>query len=167
MDPQTCYYAWMKTLIILLLCFTVASPLMAQQPLTAQAQREINISRKLINNKRNTTLAYNMSFTQEEKEKFWPLYREYRAAMATVGDKRLAGILDYVDHIDTMSEGKAKQLLNQYFTTEKEVIRVKEKYVRKFRRILPETKVVRLMQIENRMDSAVDLKIAEGVPLMD
>ena len=80
----------MKTLITLLLCFTVVSPLMAQQPLTAQAQREINISRKLINNKRNTTLAYNMSFTQEEKEKFWPLYREYRAAMATVGDKRLA-----------------------------------------------------------------------------
>ena len=157
----------MKTLIALLLCFAVASPLMAQQPLTVQAQREINISRKLINDKRNTALAFNMSFNQEEKEKFWPLYREYRAAMATVGDKRLAGILDYVDHIDTMSEGKAKQLLNQYFTTEKEVIRVKEKYVRKFRRILPETKVVRLMQIENRMDSAVDLKIAEGVPLME
>ena len=73
----------MKTLIALLLCFAVASPLMAQQPLTVQAQREINIARKLINNKRNTTLAYNMSFTQEEKEKFWPLYREYRAAMAT------------------------------------------------------------------------------------
>ena len=66
-----------------------------------------------------------------------------------------------------MSESKAKQLLNQYFSIEKEVIRVKEKYVRKFRRILPETKVVRLMQIENRMDSAVDLKIAEGVPLME
>ena len=66
-----------------------------------------------------------------------------------------------------MSESKAKQLLNQYFSIEKEVIKVKEKYVRKFRRILPETKVVRLMQIENRMDSMVDLKIAEGVPLMD
>ena len=140
---------------------------MAQQSITPKLELDIKITRKVINDKRNTALAYNMSFTQEEKEKFWPLYREYRAAMATVGDKRLAGILDYVDHIDTMSEGKAKQLLNQYFTTEKEVIRVKEKYVRKFRRILPETKVVRLMQIENRMDSAVDLKIAEGVPLMD
>ena len=166
MDFQTCYDAWMKTLIALLLCFIVVSPLAAQQSVTVQAQRQINIARKLINNQRNTTLAYNMSFTQKEKEKFWPLYREYRKAMATVGDKRLAGILDYVDHIDTMSESKAKQLLNQYFSVEKEVIRVKEKYVRKFRRILPQTKVVRLMQLENRMDSMVDLKIAEGIPLM-
>jgi hypothetical protein len=157
----------MKILIALLLCFAIVSPLPAQQPLSAQAQREINISRKLINNNRNTALAFNMSFTQQEKEKFWPLYREYRKAMARVGDKRLAVILDYVDHVDNMSESKAKQLLDQYFTSEKEVIKVKEKYVRKFRRILPQTKVVRLMQIENRMDSMVDLKIAEGVPLMD
>ncbi len=157
----------MKILIYLLLCLVVASPLMAQQPLTAEKQREINISRKLVNDKRNTALAYNMKFTQEEKEKFWPLYREYREVMARVGDKRLAIIVDYIDHHDSMSEGKAKQLLDQYFTTEKEVIRVKEKYVRKFRRILPQTKVVRLMQIENRMDSMIDMKITEGIPLME
>ena len=157
----------MKILIALFLCFVCAGPLPAQQPLSAQAQREINISRKLINNKRNTALAFNMSFTKQEKAKFWPLYREYRAAMARVDDRRMAVILDYVDHVDSMSEVKAKQLLDQYFTSEKEVIKVKEKYVRKFRRILPQTKVVRLMQIENRMDSMVDLKIAEGVPLMD
>jgi hypothetical protein len=157
----------MKSLITLLLCFTVVGPLMAQQPLTVEAQREINISRKLINDKRNTALAYNMSFTKIEKEKFWPVYREYREAMAIVGDKRLAVILDFADHVNSMSEGKAKQLLDQYFKSEKEVIKVKEKYVRKFRRILPQTKVVRLMQIENRMDSMVDLKLTERIPLMD
>jgi len=50
---------------------------------------------------------------------------------------------------------------------EKETIKVKERYVRKFRKFLPETKVVRLMQIENRMDSMIDLKLAEGIPLME
>ena len=59
---------------------------MAQQSLSVQEQRDINIARKLINDKRNTALAFNMSFTQEEKEKFWPLYREYRTAMGVVGD---------------------------------------------------------------------------------
>jgi hypothetical protein len=157
----------MKILISLLLCFIIASPLAAQQSLTAQAQRDINISRKLINDKRNTALAFNMRFTQEEKEKFWPLYREYREAMGKVGDKRLAVIVDYADHINTMTEARAKQLLDQSFAVEKETIKVKERYVRKFRRILPETKVVRLMQIEKRMDTMVDLKIAEGVPLME
>jgi hypothetical protein len=139
----------------------------AQLSLTEQQQREINISRKLINDKRNTALAFNMSFTQEEKEKFWPLYREYRVAMGAVGDKRMAVIMDYADHIDAMTESRAKQLLDRSFGVDKETIRVKEKYVRKFRRILPETKVVRLMQMESRMDTLVAMKIAEGIPLME
>jgi hypothetical protein len=157
----------MKTLISLLLCLCVAAPLLAQQSLSVQEQREINIARKLINDKRNTALAFNMSFTQEEKEKFWPLYREYRAAMGTVGDKRMAVIVDYADHIDAMTESRAKALLDRSFGVDKETIKVKEKYVRKFRRILPETKVVRLMQMESRMDTLVAMKIAEGIPLME
>jgi hypothetical protein len=157
----------MKTLIASLIFLLAAGPLAAQQSMTLEAQREINISRKLINDKRNTALAYNMSFTQEEKEKFWPLYRQYREAMGKVGDKRLAVIVDYADNIDSMTDSKARQLLDRSFAVEKEAIKVKQKYVGKFRRILPDTKVVRLMQIESRMDAMVELKIAEGVPLME
>jgi hypothetical protein len=157
----------MKIMTALLLFFLLASSLPAQQAMTLEAQREINISRKLINDKRNTALAFNMKFTQEEKEKFWPLYREYREAMASVGDKRLAVIVEYANNIDSMTESLAKKLLDQSFAVEKEAIKVKQKWVGKFRQILPQTKVVRLMQIENRMDAMVDLKIAEGVPLME
>ena len=157
----------MKILIALLLLIVVASPLPAQQSMTVEAQREINISRKLINDKRNTAIAFNMNFTQQEKEKFWPLYREYREAMGKVGDKRLAVIVEYADNIDVMTDSLAKKLLDRSFDVEKEQIKVKQKYVDKFRRILPQTKVARLMQIENRMDAMVDLKIAEGVPLME
>jgi hypothetical protein len=157
----------MKILISLLLCFVSVSPLMAQQSMSVQTQRQINISRKVINDKRNTAIAYNMKFTQTEKEKFWPLFREYREAMGAVGDKRLAVIVDYADHIDSMTEARAKQLLDRYFAMEKDTIKVKEKYVRRFRKILPNTKVVRLMQIESRMDTQVDMKLAEGIPLME
>jgi hypothetical protein len=157
----------MKTLISLLVFFIVAGPLMAQQSMSVQTQRQINISRKLINDKRNTALAFNMKFTQEEKENFWPLYREYREAMGAVGDKRLAMIVDYADHINSMTESKAKQLLDRSFAVEKESIKARQKYVRKFRKILPQTKVVRLMQIESRMDTQVDMKLAEGIPLME
>ena len=157
----------MKTLISLLICFIVASPLMAQQSITPKLQLDINIQRKVINDQRNTALAYNMSFTQEEKEKFWPVYREYREAMGKVGDKRVAVIVEYARYMNTMTEARAKQLLDRSFAVQKETIKVKERYVRKFRKFLPETKVVRLMQVENRMDSMIDLKLAEGIPLME
>jgi len=157
----------MKTLIALLLFFILAGPLAAQLSMTEQARIEINASRKMINDKRNTAIAFNMQFTKEEKEKFWPLYREFREAMAKVGDKRLDVIVDYADNIDSMTDSKAKQLLDRSFAIDKEAIKVKQKYAGKFNRILPETKVVRLMQIEKRMDAMVELKIAEGVPLME
>jgi len=156
----------MKTLVALLLFLVFSSPLSARQALTVDAQREINISRKVINDKRNTAIAFNMTFTEQEKEKFWPLYREYREAMWKVGDKRLAVLVDYADNIDEMTDKLAKTLLDRSFDVEKEAIKVKQKYADKFRRILPQTKVVRLMQIESRMDAMVNLKIAEGVPLM-
>jgi hypothetical protein len=157
----------MKILIALLLFLALANPLPAQQSMTVDAKREIDVSRKMINDKRNTAIAFNMTFTQQEKEKFWPLYREYREAMAKVGDKRLAVLVDYADNIDTMTEKLAKKLMDRSFAVQKETISTKQKYAGKFSRILPETKVVRLMQIENRMDAMVDLKIAEGVPLME
>jgi hypothetical protein len=157
----------MKILICLLICLISASPLMAQQSMTPKLQLDINITRKVINDKRNTAIAYNMSFTQKEKEKFWPIYREYREAMGKVGDKRVAVIVDYAEHMNAMTEAKAKQLLDRSFAVEKETIKVKERYVRQFRKFLPQTKVVRLMQVENRMDSMIDLKLAEGIPLME
>jgi len=157
----------MKTLISLLICLVISSPLMAQQSISSKLQLDINVTRKVINDKRNTALAYNMSFTQNEKEKFWPIYREYREAMGKVGDKRVAGIVEYAQYMNSMTEARAKQLLDRSFAVQKETIKVKERYVRRFRRFLPETKVVRLMQVENRMDSMVDLKLAEGIPLME
>ncbi len=157
----------MKILTPMLICLILASPLMAQQSITPRLQLDINIQRKVINDKRNTALAFNMSFTQQEKEKFWPVYREYRVAMGKVGDKRVAVIVDYATYMDSMTQSMAKQLLDRSFAVEKETIKVKERYVRKFRKFLPETKVVRLMQVENRMDSMIDLKLAEGIPLME
>jgi UTP:GlnB (protein PII) uridylyltransferase len=157
----------MKIIFGLYIFCMLSSPLLAQQSVSAKTQRVINIARHLFNDKRNATLAYNMTFTQTEKEKFWPVYREYRKAMASVGNKRMAVISDYADHFTNMSESKAKQLLDQHFANEKENIKIKEKYVRKFRKFLPQSKVVRIMQIEHRTDAMIDMKIAEGVPLME
>jgi len=157
----------MKNPIVLLLIFGLASSLSAQQTAVFNQQLQLNISREMIDNQRNKAIGFNMTFTQQEKEKFWPLYREYRGAMHKVGDKRVAVILDYAENFESMTDSLARNLMDRSLEAESERIKVKKKYVAKFRRILPETKVVRLMQIESRMDTLVDLKIAESLPLME
>jgi len=156
----------MKYVLALLVLFSVQTPLYAQMT-GAKARQEIAISRRLINDQRNSALAFNMSFTHKEKEAFWPLYRQYRDAMSKVGDKRLDVIVDYVENYDVMTQKKARELLDRSFINEGQALRARQTYAKKFRRILPEIKVTRLMQLESRMDAAVLLKFAEGIPLME
>jgi hypothetical protein len=156
----------MKYALSLMFLLLIQTPLYAQSP-SATAERDIAISRQIINDKRNTALAFNMSFTEEEKTAFWPLYRKYRDAMSNVATRQLDVIVDYANHYGNMTEDKAQELLDRSLIYEEQAIKVKQLYVDKFRRILPNTKVTRLMQIESRMDTAIKMKLAEGIPLME
>jgi len=138
----------MKYALSLMFLLLIQTPLYAQSP-SATAEREIAISLRMINDKRNTALAFNMSFTEEEKT------------------RQLAVIVDYANHYEDMTENKARELLDRSFIYEEQALKVKQLYVDKFRRILPNIKVTRLMQLENRMDAAIKLKLSEGIPLME
>ncbi len=156
----------MKYALSLIFLIHLQTPLYAQS-ISAQAERDIAVSRRMINDKRNTSLAFNMSFTETEREAFWPLYRQYRDAMSNVGTLQLDVVIDYANHHDSMTEEKARELLDRSLIYEEQAIKVKQLYVTRFRRILPNIKVTRLMQIEGRMDAAIKLKISEGIPLME
>lgn len=156
----------MKYALSLMLLLLVQTPLYALSP-SATTEREIAISRRMINDQRNTALALNMSFTEQEKVAFWPLYLKYRDAQNNVDSRLMHVIVDYADNYDNMTESKARELLDRALIYEEQAIKVKQLYVDKFRRILPNVKVARLMQIEGRMDTAIRLKLSEGVPLME
>ena len=156
----------MKYALSLMFLMLIQTPLYAQS-LSVSTERDIAISRQMINDKRNTALAFNMSFTEAEKDVFWPLYRKYRDAMSNVASRQLDVIIDFANHFDNMTEEKAQELLDRNLIYEEQAIKVKQLYVDKFRRILPNIKVARLMQIENRMDTAIKMKLSEGIPLME
>ena len=92
----------------LLICFLLSLPAYAQSVDLADAQRTVNISRKMIDDKRNNQSAMFMNFTQEEKEKFWPLYREYRLAIAEVDDQLLGLIEDFAVKYNSMTDEQAR-----------------------------------------------------------
>jgi len=156
----------MKYIFIFMSILLMSAHLQAQT-LNSEAIADISKSRQMINDKRNTALAFNMTFTEAEREAFWPLYSQYREAMTNVGTRKLDVIVDYAAHYEEMTEDKAADLLRRYMIYEEQALKVKQLYIEKFQRILPPTKVTRLFQIENRMDAAVSLKLSEGIPLME
>ena len=154
--------------------YILSLALLLSIPLTVNAEAispevlaEIEQSRVLINEKRNTALAFNMSFTETERAAFWPLYEQYRKAMSNVGSRRLDMIIDYANHYDDMTEDKAADLLRRAMVYEEQALKIKQLYMEKFAEILPPTKLGRLYQIETRMDDAIQMKLSEGIPLME
>lgn len=156
----------MKYALSLMILLFAHTPLYAEALSTA-AEQDIAISLSIINDQRNTTLAYNMSFTDEEKDAFWPLYRRYRDAMTHVASRKLDVIVDYANHYENMTDKKAEELLDRSLVYDEQALKVTQLYVKKFRRILPSIKVTRLMQLESRMNAAIQLKLSEGIPLIE
>ena len=116
---------------------------------------------------RQALVAANLGLTDAEGQAFWPVYREYRNEMAAkVGDRLQNLIHDYADVLDTMTDDKAKAMVDEMMTIQQQEFKVRKSYLSKFRKALPEIKVARFLQIENQMDAIIKIGLVESVPLV-
>jgi hypothetical protein len=144
--------------------FAQAPPAPAADP-QAQAAEDIQLTRVLIDSQRQLLVSGGLALTPKEMEGFWPLYREYRVEMAKLGDRLVGVITTYAANYDDLKAEMAGKLLDEYLAIEKARATVRAKYVPKFKKLLPVTKVVRFYQIENKLDILILAEIAEQVPL--
>jgi len=115
---------------------------------------------------RQAVVAANLGLTDAEGAAFWPLYREYRGELAKGGDRLQKMIQDFARVYDTATAEQAKALVDEMFAIQKLDLTVKESYLPRFRKVLPEVKVARFLQIENKVDAVVKLGLAADMPLI-
>ncbi len=166
-------------LIALGLAVSVAGGVAAQQP-AAPAQpgasappeadqedltSDIALTRASIQLRRQAIVTSVMDLTPKEAEAFWPLYREYRMEMAKVGDRVAKLLVDYTGQYDTLTDEQANQIMNEWISIEKAKTSVKNKYVSRFKKILPARKVMRFFQADNKLDAMLSAQLASIVPL--
>ncbi len=110
-----------------------------------------------------------MIFTVAEADRFWPAYEAYREDLAEVRGRR-AGIIEaylraYWD--GNVTDKMAKDLVEDHLAIEQEILKVRRKHLKKFRKILPPRKVGRFYQLEIKFDADIDAQLALSVPLME
>jgi len=66
-----------------------------------------------------------------------------------------------------MTNDAAKKLLDEYMTIETLGPKLRQAYLPKFRKALPEIKVARYYQIENKIQAAVMYELAAKIPLVE
>lgn len=115
---------------------------------------------------RTAMIAEQMQFTEQESDKFWPIYRNYRAEVDKATDEIVKLVLEYSDDYPNVSEEKAEAMLNRYRKAEGQLLKIKDKYLKSFGKALPATKVFRFAQLDNRYDLGVRVGLAAAIPIL-
>ena len=132
-----------------------------------QAKKEIQLTRQIIQTERQAIVIQAMQLTSEENDSFWPLYRDWRAKVAGLGDRELKLITEFAENYDTLSDEQAGELINEWQKIDEQYLKMRKQYIKRFRKILPEKKVMRFFQLENKMDAVIDFELAGTIPLAE
>lgn len=111
-------------------------------------------------------VAENMQLTENEAKAFWPIYKQYQDELFLLRSRVANLIKGYSDAFGAMTNEKAKKLMDEFMAIEASGLKLRQAYVPKFRKVLPEVKVVRYYQIENKIQAALMYEVASQIPLM-
>jgi hypothetical protein len=107
-----------------------------------------------------------MQFTGDQAATFWPIYKQFEADLAAVGDLRLAFVKEYAANYDNMTDPTADQLVQKLFGLEQQRMDLKKKYYERFKGALGAITAARFLQVENQLERLIDLQITAELPVV-
>lgn len=155
-----------KTLLALsaMAALCAASGAIAQTGGNMTDQEQLLVSQ--IQTDRRAVVLKTMNLTDQEVAVFTPIYDEYQAAMKQHYTRGSELLNKYASNYDSMTDAAAKDLLKEVFEQRAERTDTLKKYAKKLSGKLPATKVLRFVQIENKLNALLDWQAAQVIPLV-
>jgi hypothetical protein len=136
--------------------------------MNAQSENDyLEMSREVLKIEKKAAITDVMNLTETESQPFWNLYNEYQGKLYTVHNKRIAGIKDFAMNYENLSDEKANELFVNYMGYQRDLLKLKKEYYKKFKKILPTGKAVRFFQAENKIETLIDAELALEIPMID
>jgi hypothetical protein len=129
--------------------------------------REIEITRAMTDAQRKALVADAMDLSASEAEIFWPLYRDYRNEMSAAGDRFVRLITEFTEDSANLTDEQAAGYLDEWLSVDAQLRQVRNKHVKKFRKKLPASTVLRFFQIDNKLNQLILIQLAEAIPLAE
>ena len=108
-----------------------------------------------------------MNLTADEATKFWPIYDQYAAEVAKIGDARVALIKDYAANYDTMTNDQANLFIQRAAAIDQQFTDARSKYVPLFEKAISAKKTALWYQVDRRLDLLINLQLAGNIPVVD
>jgi hypothetical protein len=128
--------------------------------------QDIDLLRKDIRSKKKQLIAANLSLTDAEATKFWPVYDQYTGDLVKINNEKYALMKDYADAWGTMTDAQANDLTKRALAVDAAVAQLRIRYVPIFNQVLPGTKTATFFQLDRRIQAMIDLQLASQFPLV-
>lgn len=154
----------MKTRITLLFAalFLSLGPAIAQN-----IDNYIEVARDVLSTEKKAVIAQNMILTDAESGPFWELYNEFNAELYKAHTKRVEIIKEFAASYESMSPEKADELWTRSMAYQGELLKLNQKYYKKFKQVIPADKAALYFQLENKIATLISAQLAVEIPLVE
>src|SRR5258705_11301883 len=155
--------------LVLLLAFSAANNTAVAQRETAngvEVEKDLALLRRDIRAEKKKIIAANISLTETEATKFWPVYDQYVAEMTRHNDEFYSVIKDYAANQKTLTDAQASSMINRWAEIQIGQAQTRQKYIPLFEKVIPGRKVALFFQIDRRLYALLDMQVASQIPLI-
>jgi Spy/CpxP family protein refolding chaperone len=137
-------------------------------PVASMAQSTYDDTQQLltqIQTDKRAIVLKGMALDDAQVQAFTPIYDEYQVDRKKLMERSVDLINAYASNYDTMTDDAAKKLLKDWFKLQEDEDALVKKYAKRFEKVLPATKVLRFVQIENKLNTIVRSLGVRTIPL--
>ena len=110
-------------------------------------------------------IGQNMSLSDTEAQKFWPIYKHYADDLHEVHNAKYALLKEYAEMWSTMTDQDALIYVRRSMEVDAEAQALRLKYVPVVTQVLPGKKAATFFQLERKLCLMVDLQLFSQIPL--
>ena len=143
-----------------------------QQQVTVQkvitptvTDEDITLLRKDLRAMKMQVIGQNMSLSDAEAQKFWPVYNHYVKDLSEVNNQKYALLKQYAEMWSTMSDEDAMIYVRHWLEADGEAQALRLKYVPVVSQVLPGRKAATFFQLDRRLNMIIDLQLFSQIPL--
>ena len=126
---------------------------------------DIALLRQDIRAMKMQVIGENMSLSDTEAQKFWPIYKHYADDLHEVHNAKYALLKQYAEMWSTMTGQDALIYVRRSMEVDAEAQALRLKYVPVVTQVLPGRKAATFFQLERKLCMMVDLQLFSQIPL--
>jgi hypothetical protein len=126
---------------------------------------DIALLRQDLRAKKMQVIGQNMSLSETEGQKFWPIYNHYVKDLQKVNDQKYALLKQYAEMWATMTDQDALIYVRNWLEADGQAQALRLKYVPVVSQVLPGRKAATFFQLDRRLNMIIDLQLFSQIPL--